>query len=241
MLRQQNISLTLFLMTALFLPLTAYCAPAGKVEFSIGQVMAVSSDGSRRALQKGSEIQAGDAIDTAEGARAQIRFSDGGFVALQPDSQFRVDQYHYEGKADGKEKSFFSFLKGGFRAITGVVGRANRENYKVETPAATIGIRGTGYQAALNNGLRVHVSAGALSLTNAAGILIINAGQGAFVANFNTAPVISIQAPQASQTQQTPPRGLSPPAPGPAYMPGEQRNPAGSSTIVPPHPEPEPN
>lgn len=234
--RQQNYSLAhrmaLLLMAVLFLPLAAHCAPAGKVEFSVGQVVAVSSDGSRRALQKGSEIQAGDAIETAVGARAQIRFSDGGFFALQPESQFRVDQYHFEGKSDGKEKSFFSLLKGGFRAITGAIGHVNRNSYKVATQAATIGIRGTAYQATLNDGLLVHVSEGAVSLTNNAGSLIVNAGQGAFVANSNAMPVIS------AQTWQPSPDSLTPPAPEPAYMPGEQRNPAGNPTIVPPRPAP---
>lgn len=226
--------MALFLMIALAWPLAAYCAPAGHVDFAVGQVSAVAADGSPRALQKGSEINAGDAISTAAGARAQIRFSDGGFIALQPGSQFRVDQYNYEGKTDGKEKSFFSLLKGGLRAITGAVGHVNRESYKVATPAATIGIRGTGYHATLSDGLLVTVSEGVVSLTNNAGSLVVNAGQGAFVANFDTLPVLNIQGPQA------PPGGLLPPSPGPGYTPGEQRDPAGKPIIVPPPSPPPP-
>ncbi len=37
-------------------------------------------------------------------------------------------------------------MKGGFRAITGLVGKLNKHNYKIATPTATIGIRGTDHE-----------------------------------------------------------------------------------------------
>lgn len=65
-------------------PVTAYCIPAGRIDFVIGNVEAVATNGARRPLSKGSEISAGDSINTAAGARAQVRFVDGGYVSLQP-------------------------------------------------------------------------------------------------------------------------------------------------------------
>jgi hypothetical protein len=184
-------------------PVTGYCVAAGRADFVIGNVEAVAADGSRRPLAKGSEINSGEAISTAAGARAQVRFTDGGYVSLQPNSQFRVDQYQYKGKTDGEEKGFFSLLKGGLRAITGAIGHVNRASYRVATPAATIGIRGTGYNAVLGDGLTVSVADGIITLTNKGGTLILSQGQSAFVADMNTAPTLTFEQPS------TPPAGLT--------------------------------
>ena len=177
-------------------PVTGYCVAAGRVDFAIGNVESVTANGSRHPLSKGAEINAGETISTAAGARAQVRFADGGFISLQPNTLFRVDEFNYQNKTDGEEKGFFSLLKGGFRAITGAIGHVNKKTYRVRTPAATLGIRGTGYNMALrDDGLFVNVGEGAISLSNNAGLLVVVAGSAAFVANFNTAPVPTTQLP----------------------------------------------
>lgn len=184
-------------------PATGYCVAAGHADFVIGNVEAVAADGTKRSLMKGSEINIGESINTAAGARAQVRFTDGGYVSLQPNSQFRVDDYSYENKTDGNEKGFFSLLKGGLRAITGAIGHVHRDNYRVATSMATIGIRGTGYNAVLGEGLTVSVADGVISLTNKGGSLILAQGQSAFVADMNTAPSLTFEKPA------TPPANLS--------------------------------
>jgi FecR protein len=200
------LALSLFTFLVAF-PLTGYCVAAGRVDFASGNVELVGGDGVRHPLNKGSEINAGESISTGEGARAQVRFTDGGFISLQPNTLFRVEQFNYAGKANGEEKGFFSLLKGGLRAVTGVIGHLNKDNYRVTTPAATLGIRGTGYNMVLrDDGLFVNVGEGAISLTNNAGILSVTAGNAAFVADFNTAP-----APTAAQPY-TPPTAMQQPA-----------------------------
>lgn len=197
--RPQQSILALILGFALaLLPLAAYCDAAGQIKFVTGKVEGIAANGSKRVLARGSKINSGDTINTATGASAQIRFTDGGFISLQPESLFRVDEYHYQNKTDGEEKGFFSLLKGGLRTITGAIGHVNRKTYRVTTPVATIGIRGTGYHAVLSDGLFVNVSEGAISLTNNAGTLTVPAGRAAFVANINTPPTLSAGGPQAA-------------------------------------------
>jgi hypothetical protein len=177
-------------------PINGYCLAAGRADFILGKVEAIATDGSRRILSKGSEINPGDSINTALEAHAQIRFIDGGYVSLQPNTVFRVDEFNYKNKTDGEEKGFFSLLKGGLRAITGAIGHVNRNNYRVTTATATIGIRGTGYRAQLkDDGLYVSVGEGAIALSNDAGELLVSAGKAAFVSNKNTAPVFTIDQP----------------------------------------------
>ena len=203
-------------------PVTAYCA-AGRVDFAVGNVESVTSTGTRHPLSKGAEINAGETISTAAGARAQVRFADGGFISLQPNTQFRVDEFNYKNKTDGEEKGFFSLLKGGFRAITGAIGHVNKNTYRVRTPAATLGIRGTGYNMALrDDGLFVNVGEGAISLSNNAGLLVVTAGGAAFVANFNTAPT------PTSEQPHTPPAGLQ----EPTFSVADNRNSSGGLAVI---------
>ena len=214
-------------------PAVGQAASVARVEFAIGSVNAIAPDGKVRPLAKGSEINVGDTIDIAEG-RAQVRFTDGAYASLQPQTQFRVDEYRYEGKADGSEKGFFSLLKGGLRTITGVIGRVNRETYQVYTSTATIGIRGTEYLAKLGSPLTVSVGGGAISLTNKAGILVISEGQSAFVADFNTLPVIIFDKPflpPEGGTQASPPNRDTLMS---SYVAAENRGVLGNPLIVPP-------
>ncbi len=123
---------------------TAHAAPAAHVDFALGEVFATDLGGSKRALRKGDSLNQGDTITTGDGL-AHIRFSDGSYVSLRHNSEFRIEAYAFTGRGDGSEKGFFRLLRGGLRTITGLIGRHQRTNYRVSTPVATIGIRGTGY------------------------------------------------------------------------------------------------
>lgn len=206
----------LLVMALIAFPSTGYCAAAGRADFIIGEITAIAPDGTQRPLSKGAEINSGDTINTAAGAQVQIRFSDGGLVSLKPGSQFRVDDYQYN-KTDGKEKGFFSLIKGGMRTVTGLIGKINRDAYRVTTAAAHIGIRGTAYNATLKEGLLVEVGAGAISLTNNAGTLVVTSGNSAFVTDFNTLPVLTSQAPP------TPPAAVLAPLPDTSFKGNELR------------------
>ncbi|MEM7467578.1 MAG: FecR family protein [Pseudomonadota bacterium] len=120
----------------------ALAAPhAAKVIYSFGDVKATGKSGSRE-LEKGDMVYSGETVATTRG-RAQIKFTDGGFASLQPNTDYQIDEYNYEGKADGNERSFLNLIKGSVRLVTGVIGKANRRNFRIKTAVATIGIRGT--------------------------------------------------------------------------------------------------
>jgi len=173
-------------------PVIAYAAEgAGSIDFASGAVTAVNSSGVQRSLTRGAEIGNGDTVRTGEGSRAQVRFSDGALVSLQAQTEFRIDDFHYSGKADGQEKGFFSLLKGGLRTITGLVGRSNRSNYKVTTGVATIGIRGTEYMAVLDDAgtdLTVHTGEGMVEVCNDAGCILLAAGETGVVGGNSAQP-----------------------------------------------------
>lgn len=124
----------------------AALAEAGRFQFIQGEVSILRADGRQIPARKGDGVEEGDTIATGPQAQAQLLMQDEGIIALRPDSRLRIEVYRYAGQADGSEQGLLGLLKGGFRAITGMIGRVNKDSYKVRTPTATIGIRGTDHE-----------------------------------------------------------------------------------------------
>ena len=168
---------------------TAAAAPAGRVDFAIGGVTVTGTDGRSRPAAKGLELQSGDRIVTTDG-RAQIRFTDGAYVSLQPGTDFSIRDYRYDGRTDGTEKGAFGLLRGALRTVTGAIGRVNRGAYQIQTPTATIGIRGTGglIQILPDGSTLVTGNSGVWSVANRAGAVDVPAGKAAKAGPNQTIP-----------------------------------------------------
>jgi len=199
-------------------PAMGYTAPAARVDFATGNVKAIGANGQSRTVVKGAQIEQGETISTNNG-RAQLRFTDGAYVSLQPESELRIDQYRFDGKQDGNEKGFFSLLKGGLRTITGLVGRSNKQNYQVSTSVATIGIRGTEYTIQYGQSVTGTVGEGEINVCNGAGCLSVTNGESYYVQGQELKPVIT------NKRTDLPPTPPQPPVPG--IRAGEEYSPEG--------------
>ncbi len=176
------------------LPTMSFAA-AGRVQFAFGQVSVQDAEGGNNPATKGRELNAGDTIITERG-RVQLKFADGSLVSLQPQSTFKIDEYSYAGKEDGSERSFFSLFRGGLRTITGAIGHRNQGAYRVNTPVATIGIRGTEYLIKLSgSGAVVTVGDGAIAVINDAGEVTLVNGQSGVIVDKNTAVKVTDEKP----------------------------------------------
>lgn len=170
-----------------FLPVSGvFAAPAGQISQASGYVALSSPQMAPKSVSSGDAVEAGQTLTLGDGARAVIRFQDGQVIALQSKSIFKVNSYRYEQATPEKGESFFSLLQGGLRAITGLIGSNNREGWKLATPTATIGIRGTDFMVVVNQGIFIKVDAGAVGATNSAGTAVFTAGQTAAVATGST-------------------------------------------------------
>lgn len=122
-----------------------------KVVWVKGVFSAISPDQKTRALKKADPIYLNDTLTTDPQAKAQIVFTDNALMTFVPGTEFYVKEYKMA--PDGKDGSYImNLLKGGFRTITGLIAKANPEGYKVITPVATIGVRGTDYSVYLKDG-----------------------------------------------------------------------------------------
>jgi hypothetical protein len=128
----------------------AAAADVGRVVLAAGETTALRQ-GQVVRLSLGSMVQDADTLRTGAASNLQVRFVDDSYVSLREASELRVDQFRFnDGKGD--ESAAFSLLKGGLRAVTGLIGRKNHDDYKMVTPTATIGIRGTDYAATVCQG-----------------------------------------------------------------------------------------
>lgn len=124
----------------------AWSATAGKVVVAKGSVQATAS-GQSRALQRRSLVNERDTVATGADSRTQLRFVDSALLTLDAESELVIDQYSFTGAGAAKDQVLMRLVRGGFRTVTGAIGKKNHADYKVETPLASIGIRGTIYRA----------------------------------------------------------------------------------------------
>ncbi|MBI2314045.1 MAG: FecR domain-containing protein [Betaproteobacteria bacterium] len=122
----------------------AHAETVGRVLLAAGDTVAVRAGRDVR-LQYGSSIEDKDVLRTGAASSLQVRFTDESVVSLRENSQLAIEEYKFAGREDGLEKAFLRLVKGGFRTVTGIIGRTNRSNYAVRAETATIGIRGTDY------------------------------------------------------------------------------------------------
>jgi len=189
-----------------FLPLTAalvlmlasntVLATAGKVVFASGDVQ-VERAGSMLPLAKGAAIEPGDTIVTGTDGRVQLHMADGDRMALRSNTRLRVDEFKAPTSPKTPEtgRSFYSLVQGGFRAVTRSLDRRGLDSYRVKTPVATLGIRGTKYWViqwpggdGQPPGLYFGVTEGGISVGNAGGQMNFVAGQFGYVKDANTPP-----------------------------------------------------
>lgn len=199
----QKILALMFLITGLAISNNVWSSQAGFVQFVNGNVTLTTAKGSTLTVHKGDPINEGDTITTSRAASAQVKMQDGGFIAVRPDTQLKFDSFKFSSNRGDAESSFFSLIKGGFRAITGLIGRDRKQDYHITTTTATIGIRGTDHETIMVlpgdplvvAGLAVpgvynKVNMGETSITTAVGSINVTQNQMGFAGGMSQMPVI---------------------------------------------------
>lgn len=120
---------------------------AARVALLSGEASAVDSRREERRLAVGSPVYQGDIVQTGQKSYAVLVFLDESRVTLQPGARMEVERYRYEPSQPGVGLAVLRLLRGGVRALTGALARTQPQSFRVETTVATIGIRGTGFDA----------------------------------------------------------------------------------------------
>tara|TARA_B100001057_G_scaffold70849_2_gene64992 strand:+ start:1155 stop:2255 length:1101 start_codon:yes stop_codon:yes gene_type:complete len=128
-----------------------------------------------------SDIFSFDDVRTGNG-RLAIEFLDDSVVKLTEHSKLIIDEYIFD-PDPSKSKMALNMASGTARFISGAFGKINKENITINTPTATIGIRGTDFTTTVDELGRSLVillpnkdgsSSGEITVTTASGVEVLN-------------------------------------------------------------------
>ncbi len=123
----------------------------GRIALLRGKGSAIDRNNKSRPLTTGAAVYELDQLQTGIKSFAVIAFNDKTRVTMSSGTAFKIEEHRYRPKVADENNAFFRFIKGGLRFVTGAIGKLNRSSFRVATPTATIGIRGTGFDLACEN------------------------------------------------------------------------------------------
>ena len=185
----------------LLLPVNAFAEEdAGKAMRVTGRATVTSQQGEIRRITKGTKFKSTDIVSTSARSYVRMKMGDNSYIMVRPDSRMMIDDFKFNKKKPTESRSFFSLLKGGFRAVTGLI--QDKKKYRYRTAVATIGIRGTDFSVRYCNGdcydidpvpqkgmyLQMHSDDG--YVTTKTGTYPFKQGQFAFVPSFDSPAVL---------------------------------------------------
>lgn len=118
----------------------AYSQEAGQVVQAIGDVRLAGSP-----AKVGDTVRAGDALSTGGDGYLYIKTVDGGFLILRPRSEAKVLAYTIDAAQPANNRIKFELSQGVARSISGAAVKQSRQNFRFNTPVASIGVRGTDF------------------------------------------------------------------------------------------------
>ena len=143
--------------------------PVARVSMAVGDAQRIGASGQATPLLLGTQLSEQDRIITGKDAMVILIFSDQARVALRPDSELLIRSYKVDPK--GVETQLhLDLLRGTVRQISGHAAQKQPERYRLNTPIAAIGVRGTDFLAKAGEGLvEAYVHEGAIVVSPLAG------------------------------------------------------------------------
>ncbi|MEQ8246257.1 MAG: VCBS domain-containing protein, partial [Alphaproteobacteria bacterium] len=171
--------------------------PIGTVDTAEGGVFATRADGTRVELNEGDPVYQGDVLETDDTGAVSVTFIDNTEFALDEGARMTLDEMVFDANT-GEGSSTFTVVQGVFTFVSGQVAKSGSDAMTVNTPVATIGIRGT--KVAIKAGSEDEDTVitllqedsghiGEIAVTNDAGTQVLNqANQTVFIESALVAP-----------------------------------------------------
>jgi hypothetical protein len=140
-----KISLILISAVTIFLTSPGICiadpAYAGIVKTVDKKAFVVRNGDSLEAVP-GMEVHIGDIVKTGDQGRIGLIFTDDTIISMGSKSEIAIEDYLFE-PVKGKLSFVTRMIQGTISFISGQINKLSPGSVRVETPAATIGVRGT--------------------------------------------------------------------------------------------------
>lgn len=134
----------------------------GEVSLVLGRAYLERED-ARVLIETGAKVRVGDRVFTEAGGHVHVRFVDDALVSVRPSSTLDVVRYDYDASKPENSAVKFELSEGVARAISGEAAKSARERFRMNTPIAAIGVRGTDFVVSANSrSTRALVNEGAI-------------------------------------------------------------------------------
>jgi|TARA_B100001093_G_scaffold415892_1_gene406413 hypothetical protein len=190
------------LLTSLLVSTFSFADDIGGIEEHKGSG-GITRSGENITTELGLAIQQMDHVETAKG-RMLLKFLDDSVVRLTEHTEVTLTEYYYDPNKKADANMTMKFVAGTARFSTGRLGLVPKENIKIETPTATIAVRGTDFTTSVDELGRSLVillpetectidgdcsPSGEITVTNEGGVVTLSeAYQATMVSSFNTIP-----------------------------------------------------
>ena len=138
-----NFAAALLFVVASLLSASVCSEEVGQAQFVFGEVV-VERGTERIVVQPGTPVRQGDIIRTGADGTLQLVMIDKAFLSLRSNSRMRLDRYDFAETPSAAHAALVTLVTGVLRTFTGELARRNRNQFKMRSPIATIGIRGSG-------------------------------------------------------------------------------------------------
>jgi hypothetical protein len=118
---------------------------AGEIILLLGKAFLEDAEGRRHVLEVGDKVSVNHRIVTAVNGHVHIRFVDQALVSVRPDSRLEILRYDYNASNPEQSSVKFNLQEGVTRAISGDAAHSARDRFRLNTPVAAIGVRGTDF------------------------------------------------------------------------------------------------
>jgi hypothetical protein len=192
----QLLQLTRKILLISIFPVTVWAAPIGDITEQTG-IGSLTRAQNELVAAVGANVELYDTLNTGNG-RIAVEFADEAELRLTEHSRVLIDEVIYD-PDPSKSKMAMKFAMGTARFTSGKLGMINKANIRIETPTATIGIRGTDFTATVDELGRSLIillpdlngdASGEITVTNQGGVVTLNeAYQATMVSTISTPPV----------------------------------------------------
>lgn len=117
----------------------------GRAFVERGGLQDTDQKASRQRLKAGDAVRVGDRLSTEAGGHVHVRFVDDALVSVRPSSTLDIVRYDYDAKNPSDSAVKFELSEGVARAISGEAAKSARQRFRLNTPIAAIGVRGTDF------------------------------------------------------------------------------------------------
>lgn len=134
-----------------------------QVSLLIGSARVVRPDGRGETLTRSHQIHVGDRIETGANGHVHLRFVDNAAASVRPNSSLEVQAYRFDPQDPKANEVRLRVEQGVARSISGAATEVDKTRFRLNTPLAAIGVRGTDFIVkAEPSGVRASVADGAI-------------------------------------------------------------------------------